>query len=223
MSDNIPQFKICVIGDGGCGKTTFITRFVEGEFEKKYIATIGAETKTITVLTQRGYVRLQLWDIAGQTMNSLLNDAYFIGAHACFIFYDCMSRNTKKNVKTWHRQFVNVCGQKPIVIVGNKYDLKRTRDSVKDMSEIAKIKGDHVNISAKSNYNIHEPFNKVLSALLGFKVEISPDVKVLPAEIAMTQEAVVASEQAAMEMEYAKNVSLPDDEDEAPVGQRQFG
>lgn len=220
MSNIIARYKICVIGDGGCGKTTFITRFVEGEFKKQYIATIGAETRVLTLLTQRGYVEVELWDIAGQNMNCLLSDAYFINADAALVFYDCMSRNTKKNVKSWHRQFVNVCGVKPIVIVGNKFDLKRTKDNLKEVSDIAKIKGDHVNISAKSNYNLHEPFNKVLSQLLGFKVVLSADVQVLPAEIAMTQEAVVASEQAAMEMEYAKNVTLPDDDEEDMLNRR---
>lgn len=32
-----------LVGDGGVGKTTFVKRHLTGEFEKKYIATLGVE------------------------------------------------------------------------------------------------------------------------------------------------------------------------------------
>ena len=40
------QFKIVLIGDGGVGKSTFLKRIQHGEFEKKYIPTIGSEAYT---------------------------------------------------------------------------------------------------------------------------------------------------------------------------------
>ena len=35
MKDNIPMFKLILVGDGGVGKTTFVKRHLTGEFEKK--------------------------------------------------------------------------------------------------------------------------------------------------------------------------------------------
>ena len=33
----VPRFKLLLVGDGGVGKTTFVKRHLTGEFEKKYI------------------------------------------------------------------------------------------------------------------------------------------------------------------------------------------
>lgn len=33
----MPEFKLILVGDGGVGKTTFVKRHVTGEFEKKYV------------------------------------------------------------------------------------------------------------------------------------------------------------------------------------------
>ena len=34
---DIPEFKLVLVGDGGVGKTTFVKRHLTGEFEKKYL------------------------------------------------------------------------------------------------------------------------------------------------------------------------------------------
>ena len=39
MAQEIPEFKLILVGDGGVGKTTFVKRHLTGEFEKKYVGT----------------------------------------------------------------------------------------------------------------------------------------------------------------------------------------
>jgi len=40
-----PEFKLILVGDGGVGKTTFVKRHLTGEFEKKYVATLGTSIR----------------------------------------------------------------------------------------------------------------------------------------------------------------------------------
>ena len=61
----IPEFKLVLVGDGGVGKTTFVKRHLTGEFEKKYIATLGVEVHPMTFHTTKGPIKFNVWDTAG--------------------------------------------------------------------------------------------------------------------------------------------------------------
>jgi GTP-binding nuclear protein Ran len=72
----VPTFKLVLVGDGGVGKTTFVKRHLTGEFEKKYVATVGAEVHPMDFTTNRGKIVFNVWDTAGQEKYSGLRDGY---------------------------------------------------------------------------------------------------------------------------------------------------
>ncbi len=74
----MPTFKLVLVGDGGIGKTTFVKRHITGEFEKKYVATLGVEVHPIVFHTNRGPVRFNVWDTAGQEKFGGLRDGYYV-------------------------------------------------------------------------------------------------------------------------------------------------
>lgn len=61
-------YKLLVIGDLGVGKTSIIKRYVHQNFSSHYRATIGVDF-ALKVLhwDPETVVRLQLWDIAGES------------------------------------------------------------------------------------------------------------------------------------------------------------
>lgn len=65
---DIPTFKCVLVGDGGTGKTTFVKRHMTGEFEKKYVATLGVEVHPLVFHTNRGAIRFNVWVSQGSAM-----------------------------------------------------------------------------------------------------------------------------------------------------------
>lgn len=65
-----------LVGDGGVGKTTFVKRHLTGEFEKKYVATLGVEVYPLRFHTNCGVIQFNVWDTAGQEKFGGLRDGY---------------------------------------------------------------------------------------------------------------------------------------------------
>lgn len=149
------------------GKTTFVKRHVTGEFEKKYIATQGVEVSSITFFTTHGPIRLAIWDTAGQEKLGGLREGYYIGAQAAILMFDVTSRITYKNVPKWYSDLTRVVPNLPIVMVGNKIDLKDRKVKARQITFHRKRGLQYFDVSAKSNYNYEKPFLWILRTLIG--------------------------------------------------------
>jgi len=163
----IPEFKLILIGDGGVGKTTFVKRHLSGEFEKKYIATLGVEVHPMEFCTSRGKIKFMVWYTAGQEKLSGLRDGYYIGAHCAIIMFDVCSRITYKNVPKWYKDIVRVCDNIPIVLVGNKVDVKDRKVKARQILFPRKNGIQYYDVSAKSNYQFEKPFLWLLKKMSG--------------------------------------------------------
>ncbi|MDO9333807.1 MAG: GTP-binding protein, partial [Dehalococcoidales bacterium] len=100
---NAPRFKLILVGDGGVGKTTFVKRHRTGEFEKRYVATMGVEVNPLPFSTSLGPIVYNCWDTAGQEKFGGLRDGYYIGGNAAIIMFDVTARVTYKSVPHWHK------------------------------------------------------------------------------------------------------------------------
>ena len=88
------------------------------------IATLGVEVHPLVFYTNRGPIRFNVWDTAGQEKFGGLRDGYYIQGQCAIIMFDVTARVTYKNVPNWHRDLVRVCENIPIVLCGNKVDIK---------------------------------------------------------------------------------------------------
>merc|ERR1712169_46857 len=205
----VPTFKLVLVGDGGTGKTTFVKRHLTGEFEKKYLATLGVEVHPLGFTTNFGQIQFDVWDTAGQEKFGGLRDGYYINGQCGIIMFDVTSRITYKNVPNWHRDLVRVCENIPIVLCGNKVDVKERKAKANTFHRKKNLQ--YYDISAKSNYNFEKPFLWLARKLVGNpQLEFVAAPALAPPEVQVNQELL---DQYQKEMTEAAAMPLPDEED----------
>ncbi|OAF70520.1 GTP-binding nuclear protein Ran [Intoshia linei] len=213
MSDDIvAQFKLVMVGDGGVGKTTFVKRHKTGAFERKYVATLGVEVHTVVFYTSKGRIAFNVWDTAGQEKFGGLRDGYYIEGQCAIIMFDVTARVTYKNVPNWHRDLVRVCENIPIVLCGNKVDVKDRKVKAKSIVFHRKKNLQYYDISAKSNYNYEKPFLWLARKLTGdMELEFVKQPALLPPEIDINPSLIKAYDE---ELKAAAQQPLPEDDDD---------
>jgi Ras-related protein Rab-27A len=127
--------KFLALGDSGVGKTSFLYRYTDNQFNSKFISTVGIDFKEKRVVykspingrTHR--VFLQLWDTAGQERFRSLTTAFFRDAMGFILMFDLANETSFLNVRNWITQLQThaYCEDPDIILVGNKLDLEDKR------------------------------------------------------------------------------------------------
>ena len=58
--------KLLLLGDSAVGKSSLLMRFTENKFEQNFVITIGVDFRMKTIKRGKKYLRIQVWDTAGQ-------------------------------------------------------------------------------------------------------------------------------------------------------------
>ena len=161
--------------------------------------------------TNCGPIRFDCWDTAGQEKFGGLRDGYYIHGQCAIIMFDVTSRLTYKNVPTWHRDLSRVCENIPIVLCGNKVDVKNRQVKAKQVNFHRKKNLQYYEISAKSNYNFEKPFLYLSRKLVGDNQLHFVEMPALaPPEVTIDPTHMAQMEQ---ELQQAAQQQLPDEDD----------
>ncbi|MBN2156080.1 MAG: GTP-binding protein [Candidatus Lokiarchaeota archaeon] len=155
--------KVCVVGNGGVGKTSIVMQYCDGVFRENYIMTIGSNfaVKNLPLPDLNTYVKLQLWDIAGQKHFSFVRPPFYRGASAIIYVFDITRRDSFLDIPNWKTEVERIVSDKPFILIANKTDLADERVvSKKEGETLAKEIGalKYFETSAKEFDNIDEPF-----------------------------------------------------------------
>lgn len=141
-----------------------------------------------------------------------LNNLFSIGGHCGIIMFDVCARITYQSVPKWYKDLVRVCENIPIVLVGNKVDVKDRKVKAKQITFHRKKNLQYYDISAKSNYQFEKPFIWLLRRLVGDANLTLVEAPVLqPSEVVIDQDQIQSMNK---ELEEAANMELPEGENE---------
>ena len=148
---------------------------------------------------------------------------HYLGQCA-IIMFDVTSRVTYKNVPNWHRDLTRVCENIPIVLTGNKVDIKDRKVKAKSIVFHRKknlqvsslfyfaqnnFAFQYYDISAKSNYNFEKPFLWLARKLVGDpNLEFVASPALAPPEVQMDPSMLQKYEQ---ELKDAQVIRIFDD------------
>ena len=128
------KLKVCMAGEAMVGKTSLIRRYVQDEYDDRYIATLGTKVakKSLSLSDPRtgapSDVRMMLWDVMGtRTLRELLKEAYYHGAQGILAVSDLTRADTLDELEAWAASIRGVTGEIPTYVVVNKVDLEAER------------------------------------------------------------------------------------------------
>lgn len=163
MDNNVPTFKLVLVGDKNTGKTVFVKKHLTGNFEKSYVATVSAENHTLIFQTNRGPIKFDVWDTAGQPKIDAPRAEYYRHCQCAIIMFDLTSSVTLKNVTQWLKNLNQICNSIPVVLVGNKADHQNKQITTNRLKN-HKIKGlSFYDISVKTEYNFEKTISLAIS------------------------------------------------------------
>ncbi|MHA1145146.1 MAG: Rab family GTPase [Candidatus Helarchaeota archaeon] len=163
-------WKICVIGDPSVGKTTLMLRYTEQRFEQLYIPTVGCQVSQKFVSLSDKNIKLNIWDIAGQSKFAAFRKIFYEGAFGYILVFDTTNKQTLVNSLTWNKDYqkMNKSKVKIGLLVGNKVDLESNLEVTKEEAEkyAKKMSLDYVETSAKTGQNVDLMFQTIVQKIL---------------------------------------------------------
>jgi small GTP-binding protein len=164
-------YKVCVIGDGGVGKSSAVRRFSEGIFREEYQVTVGVQhsTQTINFNGPEGptEVKVIVWDLGGQDKFKFVRPMFYRSATGIVLMFDVTNRESFEALPRWIKEAEDGIGKSvPMVLAANKFDLPDHQVSLDEIQEYAReIGAGSVVMSVKTGDNVHNMFKMLGSAV----------------------------------------------------------
>ena len=171
-------FKLLTIGESGVGKTSILRRFVENEFSKTHLATIGIDYRTKVLHIYGKDIKLKIWDTAGQERYHNITSQIYKGADGIILVFDVNEEISFTKIKDWIEQIKSNVSQEEIslILLGNKCDIEERAISKEQGQEMANsLNLKYYETSALNGTGINEAFEGLTKEIMKKKKVINSD------------------------------------------------
>ncbi|XP_078384700.1 ras-like GTP-binding protein RHO isoform X2 [Oculina patagonica] len=128
--------KLVIVGDRGCGKTSLLFVFSKDEFPEFYEPTVF-DNYVADIEVDGKFVELVLWDTAGQECYDTLRPFSYPETDVILMCFSVDSPDSLQNIsERWNPEVRQFCPDIPIILVGNKTDLRNDENIKKELSKI---------------------------------------------------------------------------------------
>ncbi len=162
-------FKIVLLGDPEVGKANLTHKLCYNLFNPPDRLVIGVDFHVKNVELKGKKIKMQIWDVAGEGRFDFLMPTYCLGANAVIIIYDITNSKTMEKIDDWVEIVREKAGNIPIVLIGNKLDLEKSREiAQEDGIKIAKeynLSG-FKEVSTKTGANVENIFEDLSELIL---------------------------------------------------------
>ncbi|XP_053106448.1 ras-related protein Rab-7b [Hemicordylus capensis] len=165
------DLKIIIIGAAGVGKTSLLHRYVHKQFYEDYRTTLGASVLTKMVVVDNTPLKLQIWDTGGQERFRSVVSTFYKGSDGCVLAFDVTDMDSFESLDDWREDFLQrvipVEQDFPMVVLGNKIDLRNRQVSKEAASSWCKAKDiTYFEVSAKNDINVVHAFETLAKQAL---------------------------------------------------------
>ncbi|XP_075430213.1 transforming protein RhoA-like isoform X1 [Ascaphus truei] len=128
--------KLVIVGDGACGKTCLLSVFSKDEFPEVYIPTVF-ESYVADIAVDDIQVELALWDTAGQEDYDQLRPLSYPRTDVILMCFSIDNPDSFENItEKWTPEVKHFCPNVPIILVGNKKDLRNDEHTRKELTKM---------------------------------------------------------------------------------------
>uniref|UniRef100_A0AC35U7Z5 Ras-like GTP-binding protein Rho1 n=1 Tax=Rhabditophanes sp. KR3021 TaxID=114890 RepID=A0AC35U7Z5_9BILA len=128
--------KLVIVGDGACGKTCLLIVFSKDQFPDLYVPTVF-ENYVADIEVDAKQVELALWDTAGQEDYDRLRPLSYPDTDVILMCFSIDSPDSLANIpEKWTPEVQHFCQKIPIILVGNKKDIRQDAAAVEEMRKM---------------------------------------------------------------------------------------
>ncbi|MDH5404620.1 MAG: GTP-binding protein [Candidatus Heimdallarchaeota archaeon] len=174
QEDNQPiyRYKTVLLGNAGVGKTSIKRTYFGMEFAENYMMTLGVDI----AIKKYGSHAVSIYDVGGQPGFHLTFDTYIKETHAGLLVFDITNHDSLNNIFKWAEMLTIKSGkQLPMVLIGNKVDLRNTSLIEVSQEEAIEISREltnnsiyevpYIEVSARTGLNIDYAFDYLISTM----------------------------------------------------------